>query len=143
MAEQTMLLMEPEDMLRRTVSLTARSLGMSGIHEAATIPQARRLLCQRPYLGAVIAIDDPTQSGNVRDFTLVDEVREGQTACDAKMPIAVLTAHADAALIAALRGREVQRVILKPFRAKVLLEAFVALGVPDPATAPVGKWPRA
>ncbi len=125
MADRPMLLVEPEDMLRRTVSLTARSLGMAEIDEAASVQAAQRLLRQRRYRGAVIAID----TGTVHDFSLLDQVRQGQSACDAQMPIAVLANRADPAMIAALRGLGVQRIILKPFRAKVLLEAFAALEV--------------
>ncbi len=124
MPEHRMLLVEPADMLRRTVSLTARSLGMDAIDEAATLPQARRLLSERRYAGAVIAVD----STGALDLTLLDQVRQGRTASDAAMPIAVLAAQADQAFVEALRGRNVQRVILKPFRARVLLETFVAMG---------------
>ena len=35
MPETHILLVEPETMLRRTVAMTARSLGMSQVHEAA------------------------------------------------------------------------------------------------------------
>lgn len=123
MPEHPMLLVEPEDMLRRTVSLTARALGMAAIDEAASVQAAQRLLRQRCYRGAVIAID----SGSLHDYSLLDQVRQGHSACDAQMPIAVLANRADPAMIAALRGLGVQRIILKPFRAKVLLEAFAAL----------------
>ncbi|WBS00944.1 response regulator [Pseudoduganella sp. SL102] len=129
MPERRMLLVEPADMLRRTVSLTARSLGMEAIDEAASLPQAQRLLRERRYSGAVIAID----SGGTLDLTLLDDVREGRTASDAAMPIAVLAVEADARFVEALRGRDVRRVILKPFRAKVLLETFAAMGAGDAA----------
>ena len=132
MPEHRMLLVEPADMLRRTVSLTARSLGMDAIDEAATLPQAQRLLRERRYAGAVIAID----SDGMPDLTLLDQVRGGQTASDAAIPIAVLAAQANPDFIEALRGRDVRRVILKPFRAKVLLETFVAMGAAG-AAAPL------
>lgn len=125
MADRPMLLVEPEDMLRRTVSLTARSLGMAEIDEAPSVQAAQRLLRQHRYRGAVIAID----AGALHDYSLLDQVRQGQSACDAQMPIAVLANRADPAMIAALRGLGVQRIILKPFRAKVLLEAFAALEI--------------
>lgn len=128
MPEHPMLLVEPEDMLRRTVSLTARALGMAAIDEAASVQAAQRLLRQRCYRGAVIAIDSGSPHAQLQhDYSLLDQVRQGHSACDAQMPIAVLANRADPAMIAALRGLGVQRIILKPFRAKVLLEAFAAL----------------
>lgn len=128
MPDRRMLLVEPADMLRRTVSLTARSLGIDAIEEASSLPQARRLLRERRFSGAMIAVD----SDGVHDFSLLDQVRQGQTASDAGMPIAVLAAQADPGLIAALRERGVRRVILKPFRARVLLETFMAMGADAP-----------
>ena len=140
MPEARMLLVEPADMLRRTVCLTARTLGMAEIEEAASLAQARRLLRQRRYAGAVIAVD----SDGVHDFSLLDQVRQGCTASDAAMPIAVLATQADPTLIDALRERNVQRVILKPFRARVLLETIAAMSgseASDPSTAAAARPP--
>lgn len=127
MPERRMLLVEPADMLRRTVSMTARSLGMDAIDEASSPSQARRLLHERRYSGALIAVD----SDGVLDLSLLDEVRQGHTASDAAMPIAVLAAQVDGTFVEALRGRDVRRVILKPFRARILLETFAAMGAPS------------
>jgi len=118
-----MLLMEPEDMLRRTVSLTARSLGMAEIHEAASPGKARQLLREQRFHGVVLAID----CGGIHDFSLLDQVRQGKTASSPAIPIAVLAERCDAALMEALRERDVNRIILKPFRARVLLDTFAVL----------------
>ncbi|MGB9992032.1 response regulator [Pseudoduganella rhizocola] len=118
-----MLLMEPEDMLRRTVSLTARSLGMAEIHEAASPALARQMLKEQRFQGLVLAID----CGGIHDFSLLDQVRQGKTASAPAIPIAVLAERCDVALIAALRERDVSRIILKPFRARVVLDTFAAL----------------
>jgi CheY-like chemotaxis protein len=40
------------------------------------------------------------------------------------MPIAIMADRATAELVKELQGRGINRVILKPFRAKVLLEAI-------------------
>ncbi|TFW22808.1 response regulator [Duganella callida] len=119
-----MLLVEPQPLLRKTVSMTARSLGLGTVHEAASVQAAERLLRERGFDGAVISID----CADGVDLALLDRVRAGQSASDAAMPIAVMVEQATTELMHALRERKVSRVILKPFRAKILLEAFAALG---------------
>jgi len=129
-----MLLVEPETLLRRTVSLTARSLGLGMVHEAASVEAARRLLGQRHFDGAVIAVECVESEGERRyDMTLVELIRQGLTISDADMPIAIMADRATAELVKELQGRGISRVILKPFRAKVLLEAIADFAGKQPA----------
>ena len=124
MAElKQMLLVEPESMLRRTVALTARSMGLADVQEAANAPLARQLLGQRAFHGALISID----AGDAFDFTLLDLVRQGHSASRPRIPIAVLASRCDDVLLAALRERAITRIVLKPFRARTLLDAFSSL----------------
>lgn len=120
--DRPLLLVEPETMLRRTVALTARTLGL-GVHEAASTALARQMLQRQAFHGAVIAID----CGEAYDLALLDQVRGGQSASDPAMPIAVLAGRCTPAMLDALRQRDINRVILKPFRARILLDAFAAL----------------
>lgn len=129
MAESThILLVEPEAMLRRTVAMTARSLGLSQVHEAASAEAARRMLRARAFHGAVIAVEC-LGSGDARryDLRLVDELRAGSPANQA-IPVAIMAQQATAELLHELRDRNISRVILKPFRAKVLLETIEHFG---------------
>jgi CheY-like chemotaxis protein len=119
-----MLLVEPETLLRRTVSLTARTLGLGQIHEAASMPAAERLLREHAFHGAVISIDCSNATERGYDLALLDLVRDGHSGSDAGIPIAVMADRATTELLRELRTRDVTRVILKPFRARVLLDAF-------------------
>jgi len=123
------LLVEPETLLRRTVSMTARSLGMSQVHEAASTAVALRMVRQRSFQGAVIAVEC-IGSGSARryDLALIDELRAAESETGRAMPIAILADQATPTLLAALRERHISRVILKPFRAKVLLETIAGFG---------------
>lgn len=129
-----MLLVEEQNLLRKTVSLTARSLGLGTVHEAANLQTAERLLRERAFQGAVISIDCGVSGGCLYNLTLLDKVRNGLSASPATIPIAVMVDQATTALMHELRERQVNRVILKPFRAKILLEAFESFGgTPPPA----------
>lgn len=123
-APLNMLLVEEQALLRKTVSLTARSLGLGLVHEAANMQAAERMLSELPFHGAVISID----CEGVHNLALVDKVRNGLSASGANIPIAVMVEQATAELMKELRERRINRVILKPFRAKVLLEAFESFG---------------
>jgi len=105
------------------VALTARSLGMAQVQEAASLALARQMLREQPFDGALIAID----AGDAFDLSLLDQVRQGASASRADIPLAVLAARCDDALLAALRQRGIERIVLKPFRARTLLEAFSVL----------------
>ena len=123
------LLVEPEALLRRTVSMTARSMGMSQVHEAATTGVAMRMVRQRRFNGAVIAVDCVGSGADRRyDLSLIDELRAADAPGARPMPIAILADQATPTLLAELRDRRISRVILKPFRAKVLLETIAGFG---------------
>ncbi|TFV99564.1 response regulator [Oxalobacteraceae bacterium OM1] len=119
-----MLLLEADALLRRTVVLTARSLGLGEIHEASSSAVATRLLRERPFRGAIIALDLGDRRLDQYDLSLIDVIRHDDAIAHRSMPIAVMLERCDAALAEELRRREVNRVILKPFRARTLLDTF-------------------
>jgi CheY-like chemotaxis protein len=150
-----MLLVEPVTLLRRTVSLTARSLGLGDVHEAASMAMALKLLNGKRFHGAVIALQPPVMGTNepmtdapegtgeaaasgqanqapqasipeYQELALIDAVRGGLSACHRDMPIAVMVEQVSPELVVLLRERKISRVILKPFRARDLLDAFAA-----------------
>jgi CheY-like chemotaxis protein len=123
-----MLLVEEQSLLRKTVSMTARSMGLGTVHEAATMQAAERMLRERAFQGAVISIDCGVHGDCYYNLDLLDKVRNGMSASAATIPIAVMVDQATADLMRELRDRHVNRVILKPFRARILLEAFESFG---------------
>jgi hypothetical protein len=92
------------------------------VHEASSTALARGMLKARAYCGMILALDPGPKMQPAYDFSLIDEVRARQTACPDDMPVAVMVERCDADLAQALRRRDVSRIILKPFRARVILE---------------------
>ena len=135
-APVNVLLLEPETLLRRTVSLTARSLGIARVHEAATQALALRLIKAHAFHGAVIAIDPQPGAAGLLPLDLVDELRRGDSASKPSIPIAVMVEKCDASLLMALRERGISRIILKPFRARILLDTFAEFGAAQGAQQP-------
>jgi CheY-like chemotaxis protein len=123
------LLVEPETLLRRTVTLTARSIGIGHVHEAASNDAALKMLRERTFHGAVIAVECVARDGERHyDLSLVDRMRDALTSSHHAMPIAIMADQATPTLLRALQDRRISRVILKPFRAKVLLETIAGFG---------------
>jgi len=119
------LLVEPEPMLRRTVAMTARSLNLGQVHEAATSAAALRLLSVRTFQGAVIAVDCVGSGKDSRyDLGLIDRLRADAAANKQGLSIAIMTETATPELLSDLRERRITRVILKPFRARVVLDTI-------------------
>jgi len=119
------LLVEPEPLLRRTVAMTARSLGLGQVHEAADSTAALRLLSVRRFQGAVVAVDCHGSGQDCRyDLGLIDRLRADAAAARQALSIAIMAERATPELLNDLRERQISRVILKPFRAKVVLETI-------------------
>ena len=121
-----LLLLEPDQMMRRTVALTARTLGIGDVHEASSPAAARRLLAQHRYQGALLALDVHEGGYHHYDVELLDAWRERYPEGDLR--VAVILRSCSKALLEEWRARQVRDVTLKPFRARVLLDALRALG---------------
>jgi CheY-like chemotaxis protein len=118
------LLVEPTNLLRRTVSLTLRSLGTADVTEAATYPTAHGLCERRAFDGAVIALEWPQPSDGWRGLTLIQQIRSGESACPAAMPIAVLVESCNTELLQILRTCGISRILIKPFRVRDVIDTI-------------------
>jgi hypothetical protein len=101
--------------------LTARSFFKGEVHEASSFPMARGMLGQ-VYCDLILALDCGGGRQPAHDFSLIERVRDAETACATGMPIAVMVDRCNAELTEALHQRDVSRIIVKPFRARYLLE---------------------
>ena len=127
------LLVEPEHLLRRTVALTVRSLGTAEITEAATYPVAHALCARRGFDGAVIALEWPLSQEQHRGLTLVQQIRAGDSASQAAMPIAALVESCTAETLQLLRSCGVSRILIKPFRVRDVIDTIDAMRAGAPA----------
>jgi len=116
------LLVEPNFMLRRTVALSARDLDVADVHEAASYEAALRMLGLRRFDGLLLAMA-PELAG----LDLIRQVREGKTWSAPALPIAVMTDTCDKAGLSALLELQVMRVLLKPVKARHILEVAAAI----------------
>lgn len=127
------LLVEPEHLLRRTVALTVRSLGTAEITEAATYPVAHELCARRGFDGAVIALEWPLSLESHRGLSLIQQIRAGDSASRASIPIAAMVESCTAETLQLLRSCGIARILIKPFRVRDVIDTIEAMRAGAPA----------
>ncbi|MFC5461501.1 response regulator [Massilia niabensis] len=118
------LLVEPANLLRRTVSLTMRSLGTAEVTEAATYATAFQTCQVRRFDGAIIAVDWPSVGGTCKGLALIHQIRTGQCAIGRSAPISVLVEVCDNELLGMLRADKITRILIKPFRVRDVIDTI-------------------
>lgn len=118
------LLVEPSNLLRRTVSLTVRGLGAAEVTEAATYASALQLCERRRFDAVVVALEWPQSGDEINGLTLVRQIRAGQCAVASSIPIAVMVQSCSTELLQILRTCELSRVLIKPFRVRDVIETI-------------------
>jgi DNA-binding NarL/FixJ family response regulator len=126
-----LLLLEPYFVLRHTVAAVARELRIADIVEATSLESATQMLGHRSFDACLVSVgDDRLELG------LIQRLRDGALACHPETPVAVAAATVDAGLVLALKEMHVSRIVLKPFKVKVMLDTLTKL-VADRPSLPV------
>lgn len=121
------LLVEPVDLLRRTVSMTLRSLGTADVTEAPTYPTGHQLCNRRRFDGVVVALDWPHAGEDQKGLTLIQQIRAGDCICPPTTPIAVLVDSCNTELLHVLRSCAITRILIKPFRVRDVIDTIDAM----------------
>jgi hypothetical protein len=124
-----LLLVEPQFLVRRTVSAVARDMHLADSKETTTIEQAETLVAMRAYDALFLSLDEQDAA-----LALMTRVRNGETKCARDIPIAVTAAACGTPLALRLKELEVRRLLLRPFKVKGVLDAIAALRQPAPAS---------
>ncbi|MET0209460.1 MAG: histidine kinase [Burkholderiaceae bacterium] len=126
-APARLLLLEPQQLLRRTVTAVARELHAVQIDEATSTEGAQRLLDQVRFDAMVVSLDDEGAA-----VAMLERVRAGEFTTPRAVPVVVMTGACDERTVLQMRGLEVRRILLKPFKVKGVLETIAQLAVPLP-----------
>lgn len=126
-----LLLLEPQFVLRRTVTVLARDMGLVDVQDASSPAAAEKLLHERRFNALVVAIDE---RGEVLE--LLRQLRAGNTSQAPDIPVAATAASCDVELAMRLKQLDVSRLLLKPFKVRDMLEVIAALCAPVPLALP-------
>ena len=116
------LLVEPQFVLRRTMVMVARDLGMVDFQEASSVGRARALLATDAYEGVVLDLQEGPQA-----LELLGELRQGRFATPRDARVVVLAGGGSPVNAERLQGLDVDRVLGKPVRISELLDAVVGV----------------
>ena len=105
-----LLLVEPGSLLRGTVASAARHLRLANVQEATSVRAAERLLELHRFEMLMLALD-----GDGLALQLLSDLR-----------VARFASHGD--LIDRLKSMRVRKIVLKPSKARTLLDAIADLG---------------
>lgn len=119
-----LLLLEPDALLRRTVALTARTMQCGEVHEATSVDGAMALARMKTFRGAVLALDFSAEEERQRSLELMAALRRAGFGETSSTQIAVMLDACDSELLQELKQLAIARIILKPFRARILLEVL-------------------
>jgi len=122
------LLIEQSLVMRQTIALTAGSLRIGEVHQSGSVALALPMLEGMPFDGVVMTVDqDGDAKARAFDYATLERIRDGRTASKPDLPIVVLTAACDASFVSAMRALRIERILVKPFRARTLLEALAGM----------------
>ena len=116
------LLVEPQFVLRRTMVMVARDLGMVDFQEASSVGRARALLATDAYEGVVLDLQEGPQA-----LELLSELRQGRFATPRDARVVALAGGGSPVDAERLQGLDVARVLGKPVRISELLDAVVGV----------------
>lgn len=115
------LLIEPQFVLRRTIVMVARDLGIVEFDEASSVGRARAMMASQTYAALVLDLEEKLQA-----MDLLSDLRLGKFACPSDARAVVLAANLQPEDTFRLQKLGVARVFSKPVRISELLNAMEA-----------------
>lgn len=120
---RSVLLLEPDYLMRRTVVAAARSLFDVDITETSRYENAEALTRSHRYQGLILALDDD----NDQVLTLVQKLRAGELLPAHDSPVALMCYEPDRRRAEIITALNVQRIIIKPLKVKLILGAMATM----------------
>ncbi|WP_439521024.1 hypothetical protein [Hydrogenophaga sp.] len=118
----TLLLIEPDGLLRSTVASVCRDLQLVHVQQATSVGMAEPMLKSGMADGLLISLAEGETS-----LACLTRLREGGFGCEAHMPVAVMAREGDPALIKQLKALEVRRLLLQPYRLRDVIQTVEQL----------------
>ena len=127
----TILLVEPDHLLRRTVVASARSLFAVEIDETSRYEKAQALVKSRRYDGLILALDEEGDHA----LGLVQQLRAGALLPAHDSPVVLMGYEPDRRRGEIIQVLAVQRFVPKPIKVRHILEALAQMAPPRAQTA--------
>lgn len=106
-----LLLVEPDSLVRSTVSGVCIQLGLAQVHQAASVAVAEQVLANQPCDLVLISLSEEEPA-----FRLLEQLRAGSYVSSSQIPVAATTRTAGADLVTKVRAVQVRRLLLQPYK---------------------------
>lgn len=123
MKSRRLLVVEPQQLWRRTLAAVVRQLGIAEVEECLRVDAARERLRQQNAEAMVLSLDAERDAA----LALIESLRADARPGHARLPIIVLAEQCDTELLLRLQALQVHRLLLKPFRLRQVLMAVAAI----------------
>ncbi len=117
-----LLLLEPDHLIRSTVSAVCKQLGLAEVLQAASVTSAEQTLRNYTVDLMLVSLNQGDEA-----FAFLDQVRGGRWAGIAEVPIALTARSAEQAMITRIQPMQVERLLLQPYRIRDLVETVKIL----------------
>lgn len=119
---RTVLLVEPNGLVRGTVSSVCRDLQLARVRQETSVASACSWLRDASPQGVLISLAETEAA-----LELLTQLRVGGFRCDPNLPVAAMAAAVDTALAERLRALEVRRLLLQPFKLREVIQTLERL----------------
>ena len=126
-SSKEILLVEQSSMIGSIIVSTARQLQLCPIRLVTNCNSAQLLLKNQVFFGLITSLDEAGAALN-----MIDLLRQGQLRGDANMAVAVTTPYCDVPTANRIKGLNVQRILLKPFKIRDLITTIQTLVATPP-----------
>jgi len=126
----TMLVLDPDAVVRSTVASVVRELGLAQVQQASSVPLGTQVLTETAVDALVLSLADTDAA-----LELLTRLRAGAFPSRADIPVVVLASACDGPLALRLKQLEVRRLLLTPFKIRDVVQTLEALA-PEPASNP-------
>ena len=123
MKSRRLLVVEPQQLWRRTLAAVVRELGIAEVEECLRVDAARERLRQQDAEALVLSLDAERDAA----LALIESLRADARPGRARLPIIVLAEQCDTELLLRLQVLQVHRLLLKPFKLRQVLMAVAAI----------------
>lgn len=116
------LLIEPDGLVRSTVSSVCRQLEIVRIHEATSLTTGEQWLTSWPADGLLLSLVDE-EAG----LELLGQLRAGKFRSEANIPVAVMAPSCKPDMLGRLKELAVRRFLLQPFKMRDVIQTVTQL----------------
>ena len=117
-----LLLVEPDTLIRSTVSGVCKQLSLAQVHQASSVAVAQQMLEGQPMEMMLVSLNEGEEA-----FGLLDRLRAGAWETSSSIPIAVTSGHAHEVMVDRIRGFQVRRLLLQPFKIRDVVNTVETL----------------